>query len=339
MKRVLFIAASIMVSGFFLWLAFRNVDLSSVLQRIQSADPLWVLIAFVFVAGSLITRAVRWQGMLDFRARFWRCFHILNLGFMLNLVPLRLGELARSLLIAREGVPFVTAATSVVLERMLDTLLVVILVVFTVATLPSVPPEISATATTFGVAVVAAFTLLIIFARFPAFGHRVLEAIERPFPFLKRLGLNRLFDHVLDGLKPLTHLRSAIHVIVWTIIAWASSFVTVYALVRGVNLTAAEGAPLTEGATIAMSLLTLALAAFSIAIPLTVGGVGPFQGAVLIAGLAVGVPQDQALALGVLFQGINVLGYAVWGVIALLTMGVSLGDILNRPSAATAEGS
>src|SRR6185436_8485861 len=124
------------------------------------------------------------------------------------LLPFRVGEVARSLLIMREGVPVVTAATSVILERLIDTLLVVIILVFSITRIPTAPPEITQPTTVFGVAVVVAFAIMVFFARFPIIGYKVLELVERVLPFLKRLGLNKLFDQLLIGLKPLTHVKS-----------------------------------------------------------------------------------------------------------------------------------
>ena len=115
MRRAIFLIASVVVSVFFLWLALRGVDFQQVLNSIQHAEIGWIIIAFIGITAGLWTRGVRWRGLLDFKPQLLKTCHILNLGFMLNLLPLRVGEVARSILIMREGVPVVTAATSVVL--------------------------------------------------------------------------------------------------------------------------------------------------------------------------------------------------------------------------------
>ena len=288
----------------------------------------------VFITFGLWLRGVRWYGLLDFKAPLLQVCHILNLGFLLNLLPLRVGEVARTLLVTRAGVPVVTAATSIVLERMLDTLLVVVLLVFAIGRIPNAPPEIIRPTTLFGIAVVIAFLVMIFFARFPVIGHKTLEFVERLLPFLKRLGLDKLFDQMLDGLKPLTHLRSGIYVIVWTLISWFVSFMTLYSLVRALNIVDANQVPLDEGTRILMTILGLTLASFSVAIPVSVAGVGPFEAAIRLAGTAVGAFLPNAISLGILFHGINIFGYALWGIVGLLVLGVSLGDVLNRKSSA-----
>jgi uncharacterized protein (TIRG00374 family) len=271
-------------------------------------------------------RGYRWHGLLDFKMGFVPTTHVLNIGFMLNLLPLRAGEVARSLLATRSGVPLMTAATSVVVERMLDTLLVVVALVIALTQLPDAPPAITTPATLFGVAVVAAFIVLIFFARYPGVGHRTLALVERVLPLLKRLRLARLLDHVLDGLKPLTHGRSAVHAIVWTLISWGISFGTLFSLTQALNITGVN--------LILLTTLGLTLASFSIAVPVSIASIGPFQAAMLVAGQAVGLTDAVALSLGFLFHGINIFGYALWGIVGMLSLGVSLSDVITSKKGA-----
>ena len=323
MRRTLFIIASVLVSALFLWLALRTVPLTDIVARIREANVFWIAVAFGLHALSQWTRAVRWSGLLDFKLPVMQAFHVLNIGFLLNQLPLRAGEFARMVLATRSKVPLFTAATSVVLERMIDTLLVVILLVVTVSRLPSVPVEITTTINIFGLAVVAAFAVLLFFTRFPAVGHRTVALVERLLPFLKRLNLNRLLDHVLDGLKPLMHWRSGLHAVGWTLISWAVSTATVYVLVLSLNITGVD--------TLALAILGLCMAALSIAVPVSVASIGIFEAAVQLAGQAVGLASTDAsaLSLGFLFHGINIFGYALWGVIGLLVTGISLGEVMT----------
>jgi uncharacterized protein (TIRG00374 family) len=321
MRRTIFIVASILVSAIFLWLALRGVDLGDVLDRIRQADFGWMLIGFATMSLGLFTRAVRWRGLLDNKIALSQAFHILNIGFLLNQLPLRAGEFARVLLASRSNVPLVTAATSVVVERMLDTLIVVLMLVFAIIRLPEAPSGITAPTTLFGVAVVVAFIMLIFFARFPAIGHKTVALVERFLPFLKRFSLDHLLDNLLTGLKPLTHLRSGIHAVVWTLISWAVSLGTIYSLARSLGIDNVD--------MLILSILALSLASFSIAIPVSAAAIGPYEAAVKVAGQTVGLAEDTALSLGFLFHGINIIGYAVWGGIGLLALGVSLSDVMS----------
>jgi hypothetical protein len=250
---------------------------------------------------------------------------MLNITMLLNQLPLRAGEVARTLLATRYQVPLMTGATSIVVERLLDTLMVVILLSLGLSQIPDAPAAATQAAALFGVGSVIGFVVLILFARSPAIAHAILGFVERLVPPIKQLGLARLLDHVLDGIKPLTHLRTAIHAIFWTIISWGLSTITFVCYVLAMNV---------QENTLLMAIISMTLASFSIAIPLSVAAIGPYQGAVRVAGNAAGLAPVLSTALGFLIHGINILGYAILGTIGLVAMGLSLGDLLKAEEVA-----
>jgi uncharacterized protein (TIRG00374 family) len=321
MRRSVLIVASVLVSGLFLWLAVRDVPTDEVIARVGQANVGWMLASLVMAALGMVTRAIRWRGLLSFKMSLTPSFHIVNIMFMLNLLPLRAGEIARSLLATREQVPFMTAATSIVVERLLDTLLVVVVLAVALSRAPSAPALATQSAALFGIAAVVGFGVLVFFARYPQAAHRLLALSQRILPFLKRLPLEQLLDHVIDGLQPLTHWRSMAHAVVWTLLSWGCSLGTFYCVHRALDI---QGVDLVLSAALALT-----LASFSIAVPVSVAGVGPFEYAVKLAGEAVNMAPTAATSLGFLLHGLNVLSYALWGVIGMLAMGVSLADMVK----------
>jgi len=182
----------------------------------------------------------------------------------------------------RSGVPFVTAATSVVIERLLDILIIVLLIAFSLTQLPNASSSVgTTTAAIFGATAIFGFIVLILFARYPAFAHRIAVTLETRIPLFARLKLRQRLDEILLGLRPLTHAGRAAHALIWTGIAWACSLATFYALERALNIT---GVNLWLGAS-----LSVPLVAFSIALPVSIAGLGPFQVAVNVGGAAVGM--------------------------------------------------
>ena len=141
MRRWIILAASLIVSGVFLWLALRGVPFTEVIDGIRQANLFWVIVSMLCILGAQGSRAIRWRGLLDNRVPLLRAFHILNLTMLLNQLPLRAGEVARSLLATRSGVPVVTAATSIVVERLIDVVVVVVMLAVALARLPSAPPR------------------------------------------------------------------------------------------------------------------------------------------------------------------------------------------------------
>jgi uncharacterized protein (TIRG00374 family) len=324
MRRWIFLGASLLVSGLFLWLALHDVPLAEVVDGIRQANIGWVIVSLICVFCGQATRAIRWRGLVGFRVPMIRSLHILNVTMLLNQLPLRAGEVARSLLATQSGVPVVTAATSIVVERLIDVVAVVVTLALVLSRLPSAPAAVTQTAALFGIAAVAAFIVLIVFARYPQIAHRVLAWIETRFPVFKRLNFVKRVDEVLDGLRPLTHTGSAAHAVGWTVISWAFSAAIFYALQRALNIDGIDR--------VLSSLLGVTLASFSVAIPVSVAAIGPFELAVQVAGDVVGMNPVTATTLGFLVHGLTVLSYGVMGTIGLVTLGVSLGDVLAEPA-------
>jgi hypothetical protein len=105
------------------------------------------------------------------------------------------------------------------------------------------------------------------------------------------------------------------------------SLFTFYALERSLNIQEVD--------LIIGSLLGVPLVSFGVAIPVSVMAIGPYEGAVRVAGEAVSMSPVAATTLGFLFHGISVLGYAVFGVLGLAALGVSLGDLAQPAKAQT----
>ncbi len=325
MRQRLFILASIAVSVVFMALVLRDVPLAQVMERIQQIDLFWLGVCFCLVTLALWTRMIRWRLLLPgYTLPATKAFHIVNITFGLNMLPLRAGEVARSLLATRYGVPLITAATSVVIERLLDVLMVVLLLTGILTQIPGIPPETERVALLFGVAGFTGFGVLLFFAAFPNVAHRLLALVFRILPFLRRWQpqLEKLLEQIIEGLRPLTSLQKLLPVVLWTLIAWTASLAGLYTLhlaldIQNVNL-------------ILSTALGVALASFSIAIPVSIASIGPFEAAIELTGRIVGMDRVDSVSLGLIYHAFTSLCYLMWTIIAFVDLGVSIGDILKQ---------
>lgn len=326
MRQRLFILASILVSIIFMALVLRDVPLAQVLDRIQQIDLFWVAVCFVMVALALWTRMIRWRLLLPgYTLPANKAFHIVNITFGLNLLPLRAGEVARSLLATRYGVPVLTAATSVIVERLLDVLMVVLLLTGALTQIPDIPPETQRGALLFGIAGLLGFVVLLFFAAYPGVAHKLLALAFRILPFLRRWQptLENLLGQIIEGLHPLTSWRKLLPVIVWTMIAWSASFGSLYSLHQALNIQNVN-----QGIS---TLLGVTLVSFSIAIPVSIASIGPFEAAIELTGQLVGMAKVDSVSLGLIYHAFTSLCYLFWTIIAFLDLGVSIGDVLKSP--------
>jgi len=323
MRQIAVFVISILGSALVLWYVLRDVAISEVASNMSNASPVWLGIALLLIILALWTRGVRWRGLVDNRVTVTEAFWIFGITMMFNLLPLRAGEVARSLIATRRGIPIMTAAASIVVERLLDTFIVVILVLISISQLPEVPPEVAQSTQLFAVLGTIGFATLIFFARFPHIAHGIREQVEKLIPPLQKLPLENLLNTVLDGLSSLTHWRGFLHAVVWTVIAWLASIAAMVAIYFSLDLQ--------QSMVILASMMAISVASFGIAIPVTIAGAGPFQAALLVTGnTLLDMPEAQSLALGFITQGITIAGYFIVGVTGLFRLGVSLGDVFGR---------
>lgn len=321
-KRIGIIVVSILVSGLLLWLTLRGVPVADVWAAAQTANPFWLAAAVVVGGVGIYTRGIRWRGLVDNRISRTKAFYIWGLIQLLNQLPMRLGEVARTVLAAREGIPIVTAATSIVVERLLDMLFVLILLLFAVSQAESVPPEVGQAAAVFAPLAVIGFVVLVIFARYPNMARRLLAWILARVKFLARFPLERLLDNALEGLRPLVELPRLAHALIWTVISWLSSYLVFYFAQLALGIPADLWL---------FPALSLPLVGFSVAIPVTVASLGPFQGAVRLAGQVIGVDIILATAFGFVVHGVTIVFYIITGLWGFLGLGVGWGDVMRTP--------
>ena len=128
--RVRNLALSLVVSGGFLYLAFRNVELDELGQALARVDGGWLLVAVIVSLLIMVFRAWRWQ--LELRplehVPVGRLWVVTSVAYMaINLLPVRLGEIVRPWLLSRRsGVSFSNVVGNLVVEKMMDSICIVV---------------------------------------------------------------------------------------------------------------------------------------------------------------------------------------------------------------------
>lgn len=313
-RRVAFVLASAAVSALLLYFILRDAPLSEVMESLRAADLGLALVSFVMVACGLLVRGIRWSILLGRRIGFAHATHLVNIMFLGNQLPLRLGEVARGVLATRAGVPLATSASSIVAERLIDTLAVVLAIALTVSHLPGIEPAVTSRATLLGLAALVGFVVLLGLARYPGIAHSALDRAVAVIPALRRLPLESILVDLLKGVEPLAEARALAVVGFWTVVSWLFSLVTYYCLHLALDIETAYAISVPLG---------IALTALAIAVPVSIAGLGAIQGAIALAGQMVGMDLVQAISLGFLFHGVTLLSYALWGTVGLLALGAS----------------
>lgn len=120
----------------FLYIAFRNVNFYDVLNSLKNVSFFWVLIFIIIFLLSHVVRAYRWKIILKSvkpDAKFKNLFGALMVGYGMNCVIPRLGEVTRAVLIGKwEGLSKTSMFGTVILERIIDILFFGISIIITI---------------------------------------------------------------------------------------------------------------------------------------------------------------------------------------------------------------
>jgi uncharacterized protein (TIRG00374 family) len=298
-----------------------QIDLILLGEAIRSARWIYALPCVALLVIGLFARAMRWRLLLSNALPFWRIFHIMNVAYLVNgILPLRIGEVARVYLAyrAEPPIPPLTTTSTIVVERLLDLLSVVMLIGLALM-LGDVPLAIQSVGGLVSVMVILGFGVLVLLVNRQKWAFDLLGIVERYIPFMQRLNLKVWLKQLLDGLTPLTHFYTLSGAVFWSITAWAFSLGAGYILMYTFYPTAS----------LSTTALYIAAAALAIAVPATVGSLGVYEASILLAlqSTGYGEPYSVAVAFAVTVHFVNVFVHAITGMIGFMAEGITLGQL------------
>jgi len=315
------------VTVFFGWLALKDVDLAEVARTIARTD--WILLFGISVPAYVMLlwlRALRWRHLTEPIQPMPRSalFRAVSVGFMANnLFPLRMGEVVRSWYLAREtGTSAAAVFGTVILERVVDTVSLILLVCMVIAMRGDEDGVLARGAVLLlPVAVLPIVFLAVLKAkpeRVLAWTRFLLRPIPRLAGFVERLLAQ--FEEGLGALRGGRHLLwIAFHsVLIW----WVVSVLPILASFGALGLDLGSPARTVEAAW-----TTQAVVGVAVALPSAPGFFGIFHWACQLALVGFGVPSEEALAAGTLLHAVMWLTLTGIGLGVLWLRSTSLGDI------------
>lgn len=121
------------IGGVLLWLAFRGVNLGDTLEEIKQANFFWLGLSVLASLVAFFSRAVRWNLLIEplgFQPKIMNTATALMIGYLANLAVPRLGEVTRcGTLNQTEKVPFEKLLGTVIFERIIDVICLLICVI------------------------------------------------------------------------------------------------------------------------------------------------------------------------------------------------------------------
>jgi len=328
-RAVLGIAVSVLLLAWTL----RGVELARVASVLGASNLALFVLAALVATCIFPLRAIRWRYILwpvKERLPFGPLWRATTIGMMVNnVIPARAGEIARAYAVSREerAVRFPAAIASLAIDRVLDAILIIILLIVAMLD-PGFPRDtliagqpVRTYAYIATAVAAAALVMLFLLALFP---QQFVSAFERIVSkvaphFVERI--SRLLHSFADGLAVLRRPQLLLHVLFWTTVHWLISALAFWIGMRAVGI----HAPYTA------ALFVQSLIAIGVAAPAAPGffGIFEFFGT---EGLAIyGVSRDLAVSWAIGFHLLSFIPITLIGAFYFARLGLSFREV-GRPA-------
>lgn len=308
-----------------LYISFKGVQWKDFVEGLAGCNYWWIALSMLVGASELIIRSLRWHLLLrplDNEISRMRTCHGVNMAFLTNFIFPRMGELVRCGVVANRRLSFQAAVGTVVAERALDMICLIIVVllmfVFNWSTFGVFIQDklLTPFAQRFtGEALWAmAVALVLLIAGFVA-----CLALCRKYRNKRFFGtLYSIISGLGSGLGSILRMKHKFLFIVYTIALWASFWLTSYTTILAFQSTGTLDAVNAAGEHIALgggdALFLMVAGALGWVVPVQ-GGIGAFHFIVSLALTTMyGISQSQ----GVVFATISHESQAI----VMIAMGI-----------------
>jgi glycosyltransferase 2 family protein len=320
-RRAVNLGLSLLVCIGFLYLAFRNVSLAELGAALARVDLGWIAVAVGISFAIMIFRAWRWQLELRplERVPFGRLWVVTAVAYMaINLFPARLGEVVRPWLLSRRSsVSFSNVVGNLVLEKTLDSLVIVFYILVGLIAVENLPEWVrSGAMVPAAVAAVLVTLVILLYWRGEVFFDR---HVIRHLPARFGEGVKRVVASIVGGMSILPDTRLLLGVFAVSLALWFLPILSSWVTIQAFGLDAPFSA----------AVVVFIFIGFGTALPNVPGMFGPYQYACILALGMFGVAQADALAYGLVLNAIQFLTLIAQGLVALPLADVRFTDLMR----------
>lgn len=313
------------IGVFLFWKIYKDQPLDELLAAARQVDYAWVAAGLLIGVASHAARAARWGLALDaagVKARPGNLFYMVMVNYLANYVFPRMGEVTRAAVLRKyEGAPFVVGLGTVVTERVVDFVILVLLTLWVVVSQsgfladflthnPAVSDNLSALLTARNLALAAVAAALcaaawLLFRRLTGRGGLQGKVWAKAAAFK-------------DGLVSIFKIRRWWLYILYSALTWGLYYLNMYVVFLAFGFTATVGI----GWTAAM--VVFVLSSYGNVAPVQ-GGIGAYHFMVIASLVIYGVSDTDARLFALVSHGATTLL-----VIALGCASLALLPLANR---------
>jgi uncharacterized protein (TIRG00374 family) len=309
-KKSIFVILPIALGVFLIWYSLSKLstsDIESIKLSFKTANYWWVLVSLILGILSHLSRAYRWQFLLEplgYKPRFANSVMAVLIAYLLNLFIPRSGEFARAASVKKyENIPFEKAFGTIVAERVAD--LIILLLIIGVAFF-------------FQTELISSFIFkenesssiyykIFVFVVLPLVGlftYRLLKKSKNPF--IK--SIITFVNGLIDGAKSIFTMKKKWKFIFHTIFIWCMYVLMFYVVTFA----------LPETTNLPFAAIIVGFVVGGLSMALTNGGLGTYP--LLVAGALVlyKIEHNPALAFGWIMWTAQTLMVILFGSLSLI---------------------
>lgn len=299
--------AGFIVSIVLLYFSLKDIRFHEIVSTLQKADPLLIPVPLIFIIIAVVLCAFRWSRLIGGEIHFHDAFAALMIGlFVNNVLPARIGEVARAYVISKKrGLSFTYSFSTVLLDRFFD-LTGLLILAFIFFPDESLPPAVSRSIYILIALLIVCIGCMILLSR-EKFTNKIAGMSAR----IKRPLFSKLADRVLKIQENLKRINSPFNLVLTVAISfstWFSMTIALYLviLMLGINIQF-------RYIPFVCALLNLGLT-----IPSSPGYVGVYQFLLVYLLAIFGVPKHEGFTISIIYHALWFVPYNVIGFIYLV---------------------
>ena len=301
----------LLLGAFILYIIYDDFDFSQIWQKLKEMDMFWFTMTTIFIILSHVIRGLRWKLALvplDLHPTSSTSINSIFVAYAANLVIPRFGEVSRCVILEQyDRIPFAQSLGTLVTERLIDTLVVVLMTTVAVALQWNIFMEfindvgIATPGNNIGAWIVIALSAIAIAV--------MLYLFLRKFSFWKKI--RNFIARFSDGLLSLTKMKNGWLFILETLAIWFCYFMQFYLCFFYF--------PFTEHLSFLAGLLLFVAGSIAVVVP-TPNGAGPWHFAVISIMTLYGVSETDAAVFAFIVHSTQTLIVAILGIYALIML-------------------
>ncbi len=314
--KILQFLAFFAVGAFIFWLIYKDQDINRIKSILKNdVNYTWVFVSLVVGLVSHISRTLRWGLMIEpigHKPRFMNTFLSVMVGYLMNLALPRMGEISRCGVLSRyEKISFTKLIGTVIAERLIDMISLVILLVIVIFSQfgkmlnfiqrnPDIESNLISIVTS--PYLLGGLVLLVVLA------YVFRNTYKHTFIFKKIAGILKNFK---EGFISIRSIKRKGWFYFHSAFIWFLYYIMLYVLFFAFDFTS-HLSPIA-------GLTTFVMASFGMVAPVQ-GGIGAWHFMAIEALLLYGVPYENGVIFAFVAHGSMTLMLIVFGLISLLAL-------------------